>query len=217
VVGGYASGWKPIDSVFEYNPDADRWRQLAPLPTPRGALTAGVIEGKIHAIGGVGTNRQNTATHEVYDPGRNAWESRAALPTPRDHLSAAVVDGRLYAIGGRKNGSYARNLNVNEAYDAHTDRWETRAPMPTPHSGISVAILKHQVYVFGGEAPEGTFDEIEIYDPETDRWSSAATRLPTARHGLGTAVHGGRIFVIAGGTRPGGSASSVNEIYTPVP
>jgi N-acetylneuraminic acid mutarotase len=176
-----------------------------------------VIEGKIHAIGGVGANRQNSASHEVYDSERDAWESRAALPTPRDHLSAAVVAGRLYAIGGRENGSYARNLDVNESYDAKTDRWEIRAPMPTPRSGIAAVALNGRVYVFGGEAPEGTFDEVEVYDPGSDRWNVAATPLPTARHGLGAVAYGGRIFVMAGGTSPGGSASSVNEIFNPGP
>ena len=121
---------------------------------------------------------------------------------------------RLYT---EKNGSYARNLDVNEVYDARTDRWETRAPMPTPRSGISAAALNERVYVFGGEAPEGTFDKVEVYDPRNDRWSDAGTRLPTARHGLGAAVVDGHIFVIAGGTSPGGSAASVNEIYNPMP
>ena len=68
--------------------------------------------------------------------------------------------------------------------------------------------------VFGGEATAGTFDEAEAYDPKSDRWRSHAP-LPTARHGLGAASVAGRIYVIAGGTTPGGSASSLNEILSP--
>ena len=158
-----------------------------------------------------------TPVHEAYDPGRNAWESRAALPTPRDHLSVAVVAGRLYVIGGRIKGSYARNLDTTEVYDVRTDRWQSRAPMPTPRSGIAAAALNGRIYVFGGEAPEGTFDQVEVYDSAEDRWSTTGAPLPTARHGLGAAVVDGRIFVIAGGPRPGGSASSVNEIFSPLP
>ncbi len=37
--------------------------------------------------------------------------------------------------------------------------------------------------------------------------------MPTARHGLGAAADG-RIFVISGGPRAGGSYSSVNEVLT---
>ena len=39
--------------------------------------------------------------------------------------------------------------------------------------------------------------------------------MPTARHGLGAAMVGERIFVISGGPRPGGSYSRANEVFTP--
>src|SRR6266849_8879200 len=42
VFGGFASpkdfaAWQPINNSWEYDPAADRWKALAPLPTPRGA------------------------------------------------------------------------------------------------------------------------------------------------------------------------------------
>jgi N-acetylneuraminic acid mutarotase len=89
-------------------------------------------------------------------------------------------------------------------------------PMPTPRSGIAAVAMGHRIYVFGGEAPEGTFDTVEVFDSVENRWIAAATSLPTARHGMGAAAHHGRIFVIAGGTSPGGSTSALNEIFTPV-
>ena len=39
--------------------------------------------------------------------------------------------------------------------------------------------------------------------------------MPTARHGLGVAVLGQSIYVIAGGPKPGATFSSVNEMFTP--
>src|SRR3990170_1185243 len=54
VVGGFAdlhNGWNPVDTVFEYDPTTDQWRQRANMPTARGALAVGVIDGKIHAVG----------------------------------------------------------------------------------------------------------------------------------------------------------------------
>jgi hypothetical protein len=41
--------------------------------------------------------------------------------------------------------------------------------------------------------------------------------MPTGRHGLGSAVAGSRIFVIAGGPKPGGSFSNANEVFLPPP
>jgi hypothetical protein len=70
------------------------------------------------------------------------------------------------------------------------------------------------VYVFGGEGADGTFRENEAYDPVRDAWLAMAP-MPTARHGLGSAVIDGRIHVISGGPTPGGSFSNLNEVYSP--
>ena len=145
------AGRRPARST-NTTPRADRWRPLAELQTPRGALAAAVLGGRIHAVGGVGRSR-NTAAHESYDPATNRWTTLAGVPTPRDHLAVVAADGRLYAIGGRIDGSYARNLAVNEAYDPAADRWEQRAPMPTARSGIAAAVLGGRILVVGGEAP----------------------------------------------------------------
>ena len=138
VIGGYANGWDPTDTVYEYDPAGDRWRSLAAMPTPRGALAVAVMDDKIHAVGGSGNGRRNTPAHEVYDPLTDRWRGLAPLPTPRDHLAAATLNGRLYAIGGRVDGSYSRNLAANESYDPVADRWEARKSLPTPRSGRSL-------------------------------------------------------------------------------
>ena len=79
--------------------------------------------------------------------------------------------------------------------------------------GIAAAELEGEIFVFGGEAPEGTFDQVEGYDPESDSWTAYAP-MPTARHGLGAAVVDGRVHVISGGPRPGGSYSDAHEIFS---
>src|SRR5512133_2670811 len=80
---------------------------LPPLPSTRGALAAAVLDGKIHAVGGVGWRGRNTPAHEVYDPATNRWTALAYVPTARDHLAVAAMDGRLYAVGGRIDGNYS--------------------------------------------------------------------------------------------------------------
>ena len=47
VAGGFVEGWTPTDEMHEYDPASDRWRRLAALPTPRGALAAAVLGGRI--------------------------------------------------------------------------------------------------------------------------------------------------------------------------
>lgn len=38
VLGGYADGWTPVDSVYTYDPATDRWRTRAALPTSPGGI-----------------------------------------------------------------------------------------------------------------------------------------------------------------------------------
>jgi N-acetylneuraminic acid mutarotase len=71
VAGGFVEGWTPTDEVHEYDPASDRWRRLAALPTPRGALAAAVLGGRIHAVGGIGWRGRNTPVREAYDPAAN--------------------------------------------------------------------------------------------------------------------------------------------------
>ena len=132
--------------MHEYDPASDRWQRPAPLPTTRGALAAAVLDGKIHAVGGIGWPGRNAPAHEVYDPAANRWTELAYVPTARDHLALAALEGRLYAVGGRVNGDYSRNLGLNEAYDPASNRWEHRAPMPTARSGIAAAVLEGRIF-----------------------------------------------------------------------
>jgi len=217
VIGGYRqsglSVWKPVATVYAYDPATDTWSERALMPSPRGALSVTEYEGKLYAIGGYDRNA-NSAAVEVYDPEHNTWASRAPLPTPRDHLASATVSGKVYAIGGRLDGDYHRNLSVTEVYDPVTDQWKRVADLPTARSGITASVVGGRAYVFGGEGEAGTFRENEAYDPARDAWQTMAP-MPTGRHGLGSAVVQGRIHVISGGPTPGGSFSDLNEAFTP--
>src|SRR5437660_698398 len=46
-----APAWRPIDNAWEYDPAADSWKALAPMPTRRGAAAAGVANGRIYVVG----------------------------------------------------------------------------------------------------------------------------------------------------------------------
>ncbi len=88
-----------LSTVEEYDPATDTWTKKADMPTPRGAHAVGVLNGNIHAIGGI--DRSNMySTVEEYDPATDKWIKRADMPTARAALSAAVVNGKIYAIGG---------------------------------------------------------------------------------------------------------------------
>jgi len=86
--------------------------------------------------------------------------------------------------------------------------------MPTARSGTAASVLGPGSVVVGGEAPAGTFGEVEVYDPRANHWS-ALPRMPTPRHRLGAATVDDRLYVIAGGPKPGATASTVVEMLAP--
>src|SRR5450432_4571198 len=47
-----APAWVPINNAWEYDPAADSWKALAPMPTRRGSPVAVAVGGKIYVIGG---------------------------------------------------------------------------------------------------------------------------------------------------------------------
>lgn len=217
LVGGFRSGmWVPTDTLYEFDPTANRWTKKASMPTERGALGAGVVNGRIYAIGGAQRHifqLKDVAANESYDPATDKWTTHAALPTPRDHFTVSVVDEKLYALGGRVDVDYNRNLNRNEVYDPITDQWTILTSMPTARSGITSQALNGKIHVFGGESGEGTFNQHEAYDPATGKWETKPP-LPHAVHGLGSAVVDGKIHLLTGGPRPGGGGSQFHQVYS---
>jgi hypothetical protein len=54
VLGGYGGGrirWTPLDNVYEWEEARGTWQARVPMPTPRGALAAVELNGRIHALG----------------------------------------------------------------------------------------------------------------------------------------------------------------------
>ena len=75
--------------------------------------------------------------------------------------------------------------------------------------------MSGEVYAIGGRL-NGDYRQnlsvMEVYDPDTDRWSRA-TDLPTARSGITAAEVGGRIYVFGGEKEEG--TFHENEAYGP--
>ncbi|RMH34249.1 MAG: hypothetical protein D6690_10930 [Nitrospirae bacterium] len=217
VVGGFTrsflSVWHPVSTVYRFDPSTEKWSELPPMPTARGALGVAALNGRLYAIGGF-DGETNPAVVEVLDLATQQWSTAAPLPTPRDHLAVVSVGSQIFAIGGRPELNYHRNMATVEMYDSVSDRWQSRASLPTARSGIAAGVIDGWIYVVGGESERGTFATNEAYHPQSDRWQTMAP-MPTARHGLGAAVLHGRLYALAGGPTPGGSFSNLNEIFTP--
>ena len=228
VIGGFVApertqiptggAWEPIDDVWEYDPAADSWKSLAPLPGKRGSAVAVEVGGKIYVIGGVTTVEGSKdpfftffgparvlSTNDVYDPATNKWESRRPMAVPRNHAFAGAVNGKIYVIGGRTGHGFilsATNTDAVEEYNPVTDMWSApKERMPTPRSGGAWGTDGRRIYVAGGEVTTkelvGAFRGIEAYEPATNSWTTLPS-MPMPRHGLAGAVIGNRFHLVSG-------------------
>src|SRR3984957_5338721 len=214
-VGG---AWEPIDNAWEYDPAADSWKSLPPLPGKRGSALAAEVGGKIYVIGGgttVGGSKDPfftffgpskvLATNGGYDPATNKWQSRWPVAVARNHAFGAAVNGKIYVIGGRTGHGFilsATNTDVVEEYNPVSNSW--RAPkerMPTPRSGGAWGTDGRRIYVAGGEVTTtelvGAFKAIEAYDVLTNSWMTLPS-MPMPRHGVAGAVIGNRFHLVSG-------------------
>ena len=212
VAGGFLANVHkdPIDQLAEYDIATNSWRSLRPMPRALGAVGLAAIGGKIHVIGGRGTDAKTVNLHQVFDLAAGKWSTAAPLPLARDHLGVTVLDGKIYVAGGRTDQT-VDNTNQTDVYDPATDKWQTVAAMPTKRSSSGITVYKGQILSFGGECKNpqtrATFDNIEGYDPKTNRWTEY-THHPTGLHAGGLAAVGDTAYFFSGNAGCGGDNPS---------
>ena len=212
------AAWEPVDNAWEYDPAADTWKSLAPLPGKRGSALAAAVGGKIYVIGGATTAdgakdpfftffgpSKVLANNDVYDPATNKWESRTPMSVARNHAFGAAVNGKIYVIGGRTGHAFilsATNTDVVEEYNPVLNSWSApKERMPTARSGGAWGTDGRRIFVAGGEVTTtelvGAFRAIEAYDTVTNTWMTLPP-MPMPRHGVAGAVIGNRFHLVSG-------------------
>jgi N-acetylneuraminic acid mutarotase len=228
-----SAAWVPIDNSWEYDPAADSWKALPPMPIKRGAASAAAVGDRIYVIGGATTQpwskenflspatpQRGLGTVQAYDPKTNTWKELASMPTPRNHAAIGAVNGKIYMIGGRVGAAFiglASDTSLVEVYDPATDTWGTPGSrMPTTRSALAYGVYNNRIYIAGGEFQDPTqqtvFRTFEEYDPASNTWS-VLPPMAIARHGVAAAVIGNRFYAVSGDVQSSGTGV---EVSTPV-
>jgi N-acetylneuraminic acid mutarotase len=209
-------GWKPggdSSTVEAYDPATDKWSRMADMPTRRTLMPAVVVDGIIYVIGGeLGITPLSVV--EAYNPATDKWTRKANMPTARRMAAACVVDGRIYVFGGIATWDDPNVilLPTVEVYDPATDTWTQASDMPWRRNHHAASVVDGKMYIFGGvsASPEYEYlnaeeDEdavfmspiVDVYDPATDTWTTAAD-FPNPRWDYVTNVVDGKIYAIGG-------------------
>jgi len=204
-----------------YTISSDSWSagSLAPLPARAEAAYGDTTHGGFLYVIGGDNSAGVLSDLQRYDPVTDTWTTLTSMPTPRAGAAAAVIDDGIFVIGGRQStggpcsgGPYSGAV---ERYDVDTDTWSTVAPLPNPRSDLAAVAHGGKIFVFGGctgtaSAPSVT-NEVDMYDPQTNTWTTGLAPMPTPRASLVAGHSGAQVYAI-GGTN-GVSVSNVNEVY----
>jgi N-acetylneuraminic acid mutarotase len=223
VMAGLVSApiWLPVGMVYEYDPGANTWTKKKPMALPAHHVAITEQNGKIYVFGGfVGATSGIAAWVPIdnsfeYDPANDTWKALAPMPIKRGAAVAAAVNGKIYVIGGATTALGETNpaihptypqrvLGTVEEYDPETNTWRERASMPTPRNHTCAGVVGGRIYVIGGRigaafiSAASNLNNVEAYDPATDKWSAALAKMPTARSAVSAGVYNNRVYVAGG-------------------
>jgi len=185
-----------------YDVDADSWKDLAPLPSPRMHINyaAAVCNGRIFLIGGLEKKGgpyydKDSNKNEMYDPVNNAWTEKAPLPSPRQTAAVIAFDNKIYVISGKLKYDDQNDVFV---YDPESDTWRARAPMPETRFISGVAVTRDKIVVITGVDRRGSKEsKIFAYEPLQDRWHDLG-KVPRDFMLAGVASVGDKFYILGG-------------------
>lgn len=198
-----------LSTVDEYDPQTNRWRRRADMPTPRHGMKAAVVDGMIYVFGGYNAkdnkiwNMKLIRHVEAYNPKTNRWIKKGNMPVSRIGFELGVVAGRVYLIGGSTGvgGEHEVAMARVDVYNPATDMWGKAPNMPTRRDPDGVAVVSNRLYVIGGWPPAAAGRQpltvIEAYDPISHQWEKEQEML-VVRFAFSTVVVRDEIYLIGG-------------------
>ncbi len=101
VIGGLENGHRTTSAVEVYDPIANKWTSVAPLPQPLDHTAVTAFAGKLYVVGGGYLDRGDLSDKLfIYNNDFKNWTEGANLPSARGAMTANFVDGVLCAVGG---------------------------------------------------------------------------------------------------------------------
>jgi N-acetylneuraminic acid mutarotase len=177
-----------IATVDRYDPVADEWLSVAPLPLAVAEPIVATVDGKLYALGGEPDNLMAGAFVQEYDPASNTWTTLGSMPVGCWAAAVAVQDNKIFVAGGRGPGVTYNELMI---YDPATNSWSAGSPMTDAREGPGGAAIGGRILVYGGygflHIPDGGYlRSIESYDPVMDLWTTMSEGEPRRDFGSAT-------------------------------
>lgn len=166
---------------------------------------------------------ESAGTPEIFDPDDESFAATGHMLTPRTRYQATrLADGRVLISGGVEAGDPTATLASTEIYDPGEGRFEPGPRMNRARAAHTATRLADgRVLVAGGTFRGGAtprqLDAAEVFDPDSESFTSVASMTEARAWHAAASLEGGGAL-LAGGLDPGssgGGARSSAEVFDP--
>lgn len=189
IVSTTQTGEPVSESSIEVTQRSDiNWVMVAAVLFPFAILLIGVIV-SLFLNSPLQNQNSITASPEI------KWEILTPLSVSRSSMGIAVVENNIYSIGGETEDGVSNRV---EQYNPQENLWTELAPKPTAVTDIGAVVIGNLIYVPGGELDNGEVnDQLEIYDPRTNRWSTGSN-MPHPVSAYAIEAFEGKLYIFGG-------------------
>ena len=112
-----------------------------------------------------------------------------------DHASTVTSSGILVC------GGMGKGVNTCYEYKSTSNTWARMPSMTTARRGFGMIYQKQKVWVVGGAGGPGSYTSMEIYDPNTNKWTQQSIPFSINQHCM-TKLSSNQ-FILTGGRSNG--------------
>lgn len=187
----------PVAPVYAPGSDVrGRWESAVPMPSPRTALGAAAVGGKIYVVGGFDAFGRTSSAVDEFDIAKNTWSSARPLPKAR-HNPAVATDGqRLYVFGGM-TGLAKTPIDSLSIYDPASGNWTEGPDLPDPLGAAAVAFFDGKFHLLGGQGIGSSVQAHYSFDPKDGKWTVEEPMISGRDHAAAAELDG-RLYVVGG-------------------
>ncbi|CAG7722985.1 unnamed protein product [Allacma fusca] len=149
---------------------------------------------------GLQSNDQTTPIIRYLNLKDKVWRIGPPMILPRYQFGWVFGNDSLYVVGGESPYHISQVCCSNTLYelDLQTKEWTRKATMQSGRIGVSIVSFESRLFAIGGGSHFAQYGiECEVYNPESNTWSSIS-KLNRPRRNAGTFVFDRNIYVVGG-------------------
>lgn len=176
VIGGYDSTY--MNSVEVFDVDHGTWKDGPTLQRARADASVVSCNGELFVLGGFNGKEYEEKIEKMNDQTQK-FEIFGEMQGSRAGFAACTFRGRIYIAGGWSNSS--NTLRSVRSYDPLAKSWRDETSLNKDRKYFTLHATSKAIYAIRGCADSWSLiNEVEKFDPETNKWEIISCSGPTS-------------------------------------